>query len=51
MPAEERTPTPPLELAGNLPTIRRRRGRPPKSAALAQPIKRRRGRPRKVEAK
>lgn len=49
MSAQQRAPT--LELAGGPPTIRRRRGRPPKSAAIAQPVKRRRGRPPKAEAK
>jgi hypothetical protein len=49
MPKQERAPAPPLALAGNLPTTRRRRGRPPKSATIAQPVKRRRGRPRKTE--
>jgi hypothetical protein len=38
----------PLAMAGAAPA--RRRGRPPKAAAAAQPIKRRRGRPRKTEA-
>jgi hypothetical protein len=38
-----------LEMAGSPPTIRRRRGRPPKPATMAQPEKRRRGRPRKTE--
>jgi hypothetical protein len=47
-------PPAPLAFAGNLPpTVRRRRGRPPKSmsmaqSALQQPVKRRRGRPRKT---
>jgi hypothetical protein len=47
MSTEEPTSTPPLEMAGSPP--RRRRGRPPKSLAMAQPQKRRRGRPRKSE--
>jgi hypothetical protein len=37
----------PLAMAGAAPA--RRRGRPPKSAAVAQSVKRRRGRPRKAE--
>jgi AT hook motif len=52
MSTQQRAPTPPLlGLAGNLPTVRRRRGRPPKAVSAAQPIKRRRGRPPKAEAK
>jgi hypothetical protein len=39
----------PREMAGDLPIVRRRRGRPPKPATMAQPEKRRRGRPRKTE--
>jgi AT hook motif len=51
MSAQETAPAPPeLELAGNLPTAPRRRGRPPKAATAAQPVKRRRGRPRKEKA-
>lgn len=52
--APERTAAPPLAFAANLPaTVRRRRGRPPKSMSMAQPalqqpVKRRRGRPRKT---
>jgi hypothetical protein len=52
MSAEESAPPMPvpLELAGNLPAPRRRRGRPPKVMTVAEPVKRRRGRPRKAEA-
>jgi hypothetical protein len=46
----QQSPAPsPLELAGNLPTTPRRRGRPPKSTTIAHPVKRRGGRPRKTE--
>jgi AT hook motif len=47
--ADMRSASAPLAMAGAAPA--RRRGRPPKSAAAAQPIKRRRGRPPKAEAK
>jgi hypothetical protein len=49
MPSQQSPVPSPLELAGNLPAQPRRRGRPPRSATIAQAVKRRRGRPRKTE--
>jgi AT hook motif len=48
MPPQQRAPALSLlAMAGAAPA--RRRGRPPKAVAAAQPVKRRRGRPRKAD--